>query len=48
MLTVAVLAAFAGALAGNRYLKKMTLDRVQRLVAVMLLLVAIGLIAGVL
>ncbi len=48
MLAVAVLAAFAGALVGNRYLKKMTLERVQRLVAVMLLLVAIGLIAGVL
>lgn len=48
MLATAVLAAFAGAVAGNRYLKKMTLERVQRLVAVMLLLVAIGLITGVL
>lgn len=48
MLATAVLAAFAGAVAGNRYLKKMTLARVQRLVAVMLLLVAIGLITGVL
>jgi uncharacterized membrane protein YfcA len=48
MLATAVLAAFAGAVLGNRYLKKMTLERVQRLVAVMLLLVAIGLIAGVL
>lgn len=48
MLAVAVLAAFSGALVGNRYLKKMTLERVQRLVAVMLLLVAIGLITGVL
>jgi hypothetical protein len=48
MLATAVLAAFAGAVLGNRYLKKMTLERVQRLVAVMLLLVAIGLIAGAL
>ena len=48
MLATAVLAAFAGAVVGNRYLKKMTLERVQRLVAVMLLLVAVGLIAGVL
>ena len=47
-LTVAVLAAFGGAMAGNRYLKKMTLERLQRIVAVMLLLVAIGLVAGVL
>lgn len=47
-LAVAVLAAFAGAIAGNRYLKKMTLDRLQRIVAVMLLLVAIGLVAGIL
>lgn len=48
MLITAVLAAFAGAVVGNRYLKKMTLERVQRLVAVMLLLVAIGLMTGVL
>ena len=48
MLATAVLAAFAGAVVGNRYLKKMTLERVQRLVAVMLLLVAIGLMTGVL
>ena len=48
MLATAVLAAFAGAAVGNRYLKKMTLERVQRLVAVMLLLVALGLMTGVL
>jgi uncharacterized membrane protein YfcA len=48
MLATAVLAAFAGALLGNRYLKKMTLERLQRLVAIMLLLVAIGLMTGVL
>jgi uncharacterized membrane protein YfcA len=48
MLGTAVLAAFAGALVGNRYLKKMTLERIQRLVAIMLLLVALGLMSGVL
>ena len=48
MLAVAVLAAFAGALVGNKYLQKVTFERIQRLVAVMLLLVAIGLITGVL
>jgi uncharacterized membrane protein YfcA len=48
MLAVAVAAAFAGALAGNRFLKKMTLARLQRLVAVMLLLVALGLMTGLL
>jgi hypothetical protein len=47
-LGTAVLAAFAGAVAGNRYLKKMTLERLQRVVAVMLLIVAAGLMAGVL
>ncbi len=48
MLATAVLAAFAGAFAGNRYLKKMTLESLQRVVAVMLLLVALGLMAGLL
>lgn len=48
MLATAVLAAFAGALVGNTYLKKMTLERLQRLVAIMLLLVALGLMTGVL
>ena len=48
VLAVAVLAAFAGALVGNKFLKKVTLERIQRLVAVMLLLVAIGLITGAL
>ena len=48
LLAVAVLAAFAGALLGNRYLKKMTMPGIQRLVAALLFLVAIGLIAGIL
>jgi len=48
VLITAVLAAFAGAAVGNRFLKKMTLQGVQRIVAVMLLLVATGLIMGLL
>ena len=48
LLTAAVLAAFLGALLGNRYLKKVTMRGIQRLVAVMLAGVAVGLIAGVL
>jgi uncharacterized membrane protein YfcA len=42
----AVLAAFAGAVAGNQWLKKLTMDAVRRIVAAMLLLVALGLVAG--
>ena len=48
VLVTAVLAAFAGAAAGNKYLKKMTLHRLQRLVAIMLLFVSVGLMAGLL
>ena len=48
VLVTAVLAAFAGAAAGNKYLKKMTLHRLQRLVAIMLLFVSMGLMAGLL
>jgi uncharacterized protein len=48
LLGAAVLAAFAGAFLGNRYLKKVTLRAVQFLVAVMLLIVALGLATGVL
>jgi uncharacterized membrane protein YfcA len=48
LLAAAVLAAFAGALLGNRYLRKMTMPTVQRLVAIMLFLMASGLIAGLL
>jgi uncharacterized protein len=48
LLTAAVLAAFAGAFLGNRYLKKITARGVQLVVAVMLLVVALGLASGVL
>ncbi|MEZ5313468.1 MAG: hypothetical protein R2862_07325 [Thermoanaerobaculia bacterium] len=43
-----MLAAFAGAVLGNRHLKKLTMPGIQRLVAVLLAVVASGLIAGVL
>jgi hypothetical protein len=42
----AVLAAFAGAAVGNQWLQKLTMGGVRRIVAVMLLLVAVGLVAG--
>jgi len=48
LLTAAVLSAFAGAVLGNRYLKKLTMVGIQRIVAAMLFLVAVGLISGVL
>lgn len=48
LLAAAVLAAFAGAVLGNHYLKKMTMPGIQRLVAVLLFVVAAGLMAGVL
>ena len=44
----AVLSAFAGAYLGNKYLKKMTMTGIQRIVAVLLFLIAIGLITGLL
>lgn len=46
LLTAALLAAFAGAALGNNYLKKITMPGIQRLVAVMLFAVALGLISG--
>ena len=46
ILLAAVLAAFAGAYAGNAFLKKITIASVQRIVAVMLLIIAAGLAAG--
>jgi uncharacterized membrane protein YfcA len=46
LLAAAVLAAFTGAVIGNYQLKKMTMPAVQRIVAVMLFVVALGLIAG--
>jgi uncharacterized protein len=48
VLAAAVLAALAGSLLGKRYLKSVTLESVQRLVATLLLLVAVGLISGAL
>ena len=48
ILAAAVLAAFAGAALGNRHLKKMTMPGIQRIVAVMLAAVAVGLISGLL
>ena len=42
----AVLFAFAGAYLGNKYLKKMTMSSIQPIVAVMLFLIALGLITG--
>lgn len=48
LLGAAVLAAFAGAYLGARYMQKVTLRGVQLVVAVMLLVVALGLMSGVL
>ena len=48
LLTATVLAAFVGATVGNIYLKKITMPAVQRFVAAMLFLVALGLISGLL
>ncbi len=48
LLAAAVASAFAGALLGNRYLKKLTMQGVQRIVAVMLFAVAVGLVSGLL
>jgi uncharacterized protein len=48
LLAAAVLSAFAGTVLGNRYLKKVTMPGIQRVVAVMLFGVALGLISGLL
>lgn len=48
LLAAAVLSAFIGAALGNNYLKKLTMPRIQTMVAVMLFAVALGLITGVL
>ncbi|MCM2303145.1 MAG: sulfite exporter TauE/SafE family protein [Elusimicrobia bacterium] len=48
LLAAAVLSAFAGAYLGNRYLKKLTMQGIQRLVAAMLAALAVGLMAGIL
>jgi uncharacterized membrane protein YfcA len=47
-LIIAVLSAFVGSVLGNRYLKKMTMPGVQRVVALALFFVAVGLMVGVL
>lgn len=48
LLAAAVLAAFLGTVLGNNYLEKVTMPDVQRIVAIMLFLVALGLIVGLL
>lgn len=48
LLAAAVLAAFAGAALGNNHLKKMTMPGIQRFVAAMLFMVALGLVSGLL
>ena len=46
LLAAATLSAFAGALIGNKLLKKVTIQVLQTIVAVMLILVALGLATG--
>ena len=46
LLLAAVASAFAGAVFGNHYLKKLTMAHVQRLVAALLFTVGIGLVTG--
>jgi len=46
LLAAAVISAFAGAALGNKYIKKLTMGGVQKIVAGMLVAVAAGLIAG--
>lgn len=46
LLTVAGLAAFGGAYFGRRLLKKLTLDFIHKLIAIMLMLISIGLGTG--
>ncbi len=48
LLAAAVLSAFVGATLGNNYLKKLTMPGIQHIVAIMLFVVALGLITGVL
>lgn len=46
LIVSASLSAFAGAFIGNRLLKKITLDFIQRLVAILLILIALALATG--
>lgn len=48
LLSGAVLAAFLGAVMGHRFLRKLTLATLQRIVGIMLAIVALGLMAGLL
>ncbi len=48
VLAIAIFAALVGSLVGKKYLKSVTLQSVQRVVAAMLLVVSVGLIIGVL
>jgi uncharacterized membrane protein YfcA len=48
LLSGAVLSAFLGAVLGNRFLRKLTLATLQRVVGIMLAVVAVGLMAGLL
>lgn len=48
LLGAAIIAAALGAVLGNRYLKKVTMPAVQRIVAVLLFATAVGLAAGLL
>jgi len=48
LLGAAVIAALAGSLLGNRYLHKATLPGIQTVVAILLFIVALGLISGLL
>jgi uncharacterized membrane protein YfcA len=48
ILAAAVLSAFVGAMLGNRFLRKLTLRALQRIVGTMLALLALALIAGIL
>jgi uncharacterized membrane protein YfcA len=48
LLATGLLAAFAGALLGNRYLEKVTMGAVQNIVAALLLLCGVALVLGVL
>jgi uncharacterized membrane protein YfcA len=48
LLAAAVASAFLGALAGNRFLRHVTMPGIQRLVAALLFFAALGLMLGVL
>ena len=48
ILSGAVLSAFAGAALGNRFLRKLTFATLQRIVGIMLAIVAVGLMGGLL